>query len=982
MAASTIPVPTEENLGDLIDIRVDIIHPELVAAFAFPAAAVVRTQAQHVEAIRGMHEQLLGVPIQEELTALRFKVDIAETENASLRTRIKNTEAIEKITRNNERQARVKIEQELAAVQESQRQDREDFRKLKELVTIMPFGFTNAPVVFMDPMNRVCKSYLNKFVIVLIDDILMYSKRKQENKEHLKLILELLKKEQLYAKFSKCEFWIPKVQFLGYVIDSQGLAGYDRIFIKGFSKIAKLMLKLTQNKEAKTLSFTMMLRSKVWARSSSVCSEDLEALFVREKSTLFTDHKSLQHILDQKESNTRQRRWLELLSDYNYEIRYHPGKANVGADALSRKEQNKPLHIRRHLRACVIDFGNGWERHLPIIEFSYNNSYHASIKTASFEALYGRKCRSPVCWAEVGDAQLTGPEFIHESTEKIIQIKQRIQDARDRQKSYADGLAKVGTVAYKLELLQQLIRVHSTFHVYNLKKCLSDEPLAISLDERHIEDKLCFVEKPVEIMDCEVKRLKKSCILIIKVRWNSRRGPEFTWEREYQSRISISVVRDWSGMFLSQRKDVAEILKMAYMVNCNPSQLPIDTESKLEGDGDSVSHPMLYRSLADRILRWIILLGCWRILGVGSKRWRLHRVSNKFTWCKKGILGRLEQLFLRVIRAVPTFVSTSWRHPWDPVLKVILRRASVMANTSPLRMDSKDSSWGRGHTRTLSAPGDDRHKDKECLRSTRESYGDSFSHSYRDGGHHRHIKRKRDKSPPSSVSRSDSSNGRHRKSTRHQPTEEDDLKNRGCAKKKIRSRLESVERWAMPTWCHMFNSTLIGGARVWFDELPPESIDGYKKYIKDPVEIHNIKQRDGETIEDFVERFKIETGHMNGAPECMRISEFMHGVNNPKLTKRLNEHVPKTMEEMMITTTAFIRGEAAAASKKKGHASWKPQEQSKRHSLDKRPDFRGHPMGERGSNRFTPLTRTPKEILATEASKFQPPPPMLTPVEK
>ncbi|GJS83399.1 reverse transcriptase domain-containing protein [Tanacetum coccineum] len=141
-----------------------------------------------------------------------------------------------------------------------------------------------------------------------------------------------------------------------------------------------------------------------------------------------------------------------------------------------------------------------------------------------------------------------------------------------------------------------------------------------------------------------------------------------------------------------------------------------------------------------------------------------------------------------------------------------------------------------------------------------------------------------------------------------------------------------VERWAMPTWCHMFNSTLIGAARVWFDELLPESIDGYKdlkaaflayfmqqkKYVKDPVEIHNTKQRDGETIEEFMERFKVETGRIKGAPECMQISGFMHGVNNPKLTKRLNEHVLKTMEEMMITT---IRGEAAAAGKKKGHTS-------------------------------------------------------------
>ncbi|GKA77367.1 reverse transcriptase domain-containing protein, partial [Tanacetum coccineum] len=125
---------------------------------------------------------------------------------------------------------------------------------------------------------------------------------------------------------------------------------------------------------------------------------------------------------------------------------------------------------------------------------------------------------------------------------------------------------------------------------------------------------------------------------------------------------------------------------------------------------------------------------------------------------------------------------------------------------------------------------------------------------------------------------------------------------------------------------------LIGTAREWFDELPPKSIDGYKdlkatflayfmqqkKYVKDPVDIHNIKQRDGEALKDFMECFKVEIRRIKGAPECMRISRFLQGVNNPELTKRLNEHIPKTMEEMMTVTTAFIRGETAAASKKKG----------------------------------------------------------------
>nr|GEV36153.1 hypothetical protein [Tanacetum cinerariifolium] len=135
MAAPNIPVSAEENLGDPIDIRVDIIHPEPVIVVSFPATTVVRTLAQDGEAIRGMQGYLLGVPIQEELTALRFRIDIAEAENASLRARIKTTEAIEKVTHNRERQACIKIEQQLATVQESHRQDRKDFRKLKELMT-------------------------------------------------------------------------------------------------------------------------------------------------------------------------------------------------------------------------------------------------------------------------------------------------------------------------------------------------------------------------------------------------------------------------------------------------------------------------------------------------------------------------------------------------------------------------------------------------------------------------------------------------------------------------------------------------------------------------------------------------------------------------------------------------------------------------------------------------------------------------------
>ncbi|GKE40031.1 putative reverse transcriptase domain-containing protein [Tanacetum coccineum] len=137
------------------------------------------------------------------------------------------------------------------------------------------------------------------------------------------------------------------------------------------------------------------------------------------------------------------------------------------------------------LRAYVIDFRKGWERYLPLVGFSYNNSYHASIKATPFEALYDRKCRPPVCWAEVGDVQLTGPEIIHETIEKIVQIRQRLQDVRDRQRSYAN--VRVGLVAYRLELPKELSIVHSTFHISNLKKCLSDESLIIPMKELRLE---------------------------------------------------------------------------------------------------------------------------------------------------------------------------------------------------------------------------------------------------------------------------------------------------------------------------------------------------------------------------------------------------------------------------------------------------------------------------------------------------------------
>nr|GEZ48700.1 reverse transcriptase domain-containing protein [Tanacetum cinerariifolium] len=457
---------------------------------------------------------------------------------------------------------------------------------------------------------------------------------KEDHEEHLKTILELLKNEKLYAKFSKCDFWLESVHFLGHVIDSDGvhvdpakveairnwstpttptevrqflgLPGYYRRFIEGFSLISKPLSKLTQKN--KKYEWGREEEEAFQTLKQKLCSAPILALPEGTENFIVYCNASLKGYgavlmqREKKELNMRQRRWIELLSDYNCEIRYHPGKGNVVADALSRKD-GEPLRVRSlvmtvhtnlpkkileahteamkgenikaenletlqkalgtqlnlstayhpetdgqsertiqtledMLRACAIDFGNSWDRHLPLVEFSYNNSYHASIKAAPCEALYGQKCRSPICWSEVRDSQLTGPELICETTKKIVQIMNWLLTAISRQKSYADvrckpmefkvGDKRIGLVAYKLELLEKLHGIHNTFHVSNLKKCLAEENLVIPLEEVQLDDKFHFIEETMEIMDREVKQLKQSQIPIVKIQWNSRRGPEYT----------------------------------------------------------------------------------------------------------------------------------------------------------------------------------------------------------------------------------------------------------------------------------------------------------------------------------------------------------------------------------------------------------------------------------------------------------------------
>ncbi|GJW02654.1 putative reverse transcriptase domain-containing protein [Tanacetum coccineum] len=451
----------------------------------------------------------------------------------------------------------------------------------------------------MDLMNRMYKPYLDKFVIVFIDDVLIYSRNEKEHEEHLKTIMELLKKEELYAKFSKCKFWINTASPTtpSEIRQFVGLAGYYRRIVEGFSKIAKPMTELTQKNQkfnwgsedfvvycdasVKGLGAVLMQRMKVIAYTSrqlkihekNYTTHDLEleaVVFALKiwrhylydmKCIVFTDHKSLQHILDQKDLNMRQCRWIELLSDYDCEIRYHLGKANVIADALSRKERIEPLRVRALVMTIGLDLPSrileaqkeavkienikaedisGMLRKLEaradgtlcldnrswlpcygdtrslIMHESHKskNSIHPGADKMYHDlkmlywwpnmkadiATYVSKCltcakvkakhqspsgdkfnkkideaihegdssktwntgvnhlRSRIEWSDrtlplvdiprsvnrlfVGlkleKQQLTGPEIIHETTEKIFKIRDRMQAARDRQKSYAD----------------------------------------------------------------------------------------------------------------------------------------------------------------------------------------------------------------------------------------------------------------------------------------------------------------------------------------------------------------------------------------------------------------------------------------------------------------------------------------------------------------------------------------------------------------
>ena len=804
---------------------------------------------------------------------------------------------------------------------------------------VMSFGLTNAPAAFMDLMNRVFKPYLDRFVIVFIDDILVYSKSREEHEQHLRLVLQTMREKQLYAKFSKCEFWLSSVTFLGHVVSKDGiqvdpskvetvqkwprptsvtevrsflgLAGYYRRFVKDFSRIAVPLTRLTRKnvkyvwtdsceesfqrlKNCLTsapvlalpsgsggftvycdasrvgLGCVLMQHGRVIAYASrqlkthekNYPTHDLEMAAVvfalkiwrhylyGEACEIYTDHKSLKYIFEQRDLNLRQRRWMELLKDYDCTILYHPGKANVVADALSRKsmgslahisevrrpligeihglevdgtkfevkepgillahvelrstlvdqikvaqkedpqvakridevrggktegfeldsegvlryqnrlyvpkvqelrrlileeahhsaytihpginkmyrdlkqlywwdgmkkdvtdfvskclvcqqvkaEHQKPagLHqsievpewkweritmdfvtglprtpkgfdaiwvivdrltksahflpvkttygfaqyaqlyineiIRLHgvpisiisdrgpqftakfwrafqvamgtrldlstafhpqtdgqseriiqiledmLRACVMDYSGSWDRHLPLVEFAYNNSYQTSIQMAPFEALYGRRCRSPLGWFEVGEAKLLGPDLVQDSINKVKLIRERMLAAQSRQKAYVDNrrkdlefmvgdqvflkvspmkgvmrfgkkgklspryvgpfeiLERVGKVAYRLALPPNFPNVHPVFHVSMLRKYLSDPSHVIQPQVVQLSEELSYKEEPMAIVDQQIRKLRSKEIPMVKVVWRNHTNEEATWELEEDMR--------------------------------------------------------------------------------------------------------------------------------------------------------------------------------------------------------------------------------------------------------------------------------------------------------------------------------------------------------------------------------------------------------------------------------------------------------------
>ncbi|GJT38770.1 putative reverse transcriptase domain-containing protein, partial [Tanacetum coccineum] len=416
-----------------------------------------------------------------------------------------------------------------------------------------------------------------------------------KHKEHLRIILELLQKEKLYAKFSKCEFWLDSVKFLGHVINSQGVhvdpAKVEAIKSWSAPKsptevrqfLGAPILALPKGSEdfvvycnalLKGYGAVLMQREKVIAYASrqlrtheeNYTTHDLELGAVvfslrlwrhylyGVKCTVFTNHKSLQYILDQKELNMRKEREKPLrvrylmLTDHK-DIMQQILEAQVESLKEGNAEHMKPSGLLQQpeipklkWEKVTMDFMSGLPRtpsgydSIWVIVDRLTKSAHflPMKKTDSIEKL--AQLSRQKSYADL-KRRLTEFEVGDKVMLKVSPWKGVIRFGKRGKLSPRfvgpfKVIERIGPVAYKLELPDKLRGIHNTFHVSNLKRCFVNDDVVIPLDEVQLDNKLHFVEEPVEIMDREVKRLKQSRIPIVKVRWNSRRGPEFTWERE------------------------------------------------------------------------------------------------------------------------------------------------------------------------------------------------------------------------------------------------------------------------------------------------------------------------------------------------------------------------------------------------------------------------------------------------------------------